>query len=102
METDLRRDLARIANNLQAIAAKHAALTSATSAAESSAAAVQANLAGGVTSQLEFRLAENASLKIKTDLLDLAYQQNLALAEWDRMTGRYFQFSEDQRPKNVP
>lgn len=102
MEADLPRDLARIRNNLQAIATKQAALTSATSAAELSAATVQANLAGGVTSQLEFRLAENASLKIKSALLELAYQQNLALAEWDRTTGRYFQFSEDQRPKNVP
>jgi outer membrane protein TolC len=98
MEADMPRDLARIRNNLQAIATKQAALTSATAAAESSAATVQANLEGGVTSQLEFRLAENASLKIKTSLLDLAYQQNLALAEWDRATGRYFQFSEDHRP----
>lgn len=102
MEADVPRELARIRNNLQAIATKQAALTGATSAAELSAATVQENLAGGVTSQLEFRLAENASLKIKTALLDLAYQQSLALAEWDRATGRYFQFSDEKRPKNVP
>ncbi len=102
MEADLPRELARIRNSLKAIATKQEALTSATSAADLSAAAIQANLAEGITSQLEYRLAENASLKIKTALLDLAYQQNLALAEWDRATGRYFQFSEDQRTKNVP
>jgi len=28
-------------------------------------------------------------------LLDATYQHNLAAAEWDRATGRYFQFSDD-------
>jgi outer membrane protein TolC len=102
MEADVPRELARIRNNLDAIAMKQAQLSAATSAAELTAATVQENLAGGVTSQLEYRLAENASLKVKTALLDLAYQQSLALAEWDRVTGHYFQFSEDQRTKNVP
>ena len=102
MENDLPRELSRIQNNLQAIASKREALAKATSAADLSASTIQENLTGGVASQLEFRLAENASLKIKTALLDLAYQQNLALAEWDRATGRYFQFSEDHRPQNVP
>ena len=102
MEDNLPRELARIHNNLEAIAAKQASFSKATFAADVSAATVQENLGAGVTSQFEFRLAESASLKIKTSLLDLAYQQSLALAEWDRATGHYFQFSEDQRPKNVP
>lgn len=95
MEADVPRDLARIRNNLDAIAAKQTALTRATGAAEQSAATVQENLSGGVVSQLEFRMAENASLEIKTALLELAYQQHLAMAEWDRTTGRYFQFSNE-------
>jgi outer membrane protein TolC len=95
MEADVPRDLARIRNNLDAIAAKQAALTRATGAAEQSAATLQENLSSGVVSQLEFRMAENASLEIKSALLDLAYQQHLALAEWDRATGRYFQFSNE-------
>jgi outer membrane protein TolC len=95
MEADVPRDLARIRNNLDAIATKQAALTRATGAAEQSAATVQENLSSGVLSQLEVRMAENASLEIKSALLDLAYQQHLALAEWDRATGRYFQFSNE-------
>ena len=43
---------------------------------------------------ISFHLAENGLTKIQTALLGLAYQQNLALAEWDRVTGRYFQFSD--------
>jgi hypothetical protein len=34
-------------------------------------------------------------LETKSGLLEAIYQHNLAVAEWDRATGRYFQFSED-------
>jgi hypothetical protein len=36
-------------------------------------------------------------LKTQTGLLEASFQQSVALAEWDRATGRYFQFSEDMR-----
>jgi outer membrane protein TolC len=101
MEADVPRDLARIRNNLDAIAKNHDSLAKATTAANLTTATVNENLAGGVTTQLESRLAENASLEIRTQLLTLAYQQSLALAELDRVTGRYFQFS-DERSQNVP
>jgi hypothetical protein len=32
-------------------------------------------------------------------VLTAAFQQNLARAELDRVTGRYFQFSDDTRAK---
>lgn len=101
METDIPRDLARIRNHLDAMAKNHASLVQGTAAAEQTTAAVNENLSGGVTTQLESRLAENASLEIRTALLTLAYQQSLAFAELDRVTGRYFQFSDD-RSQNVP
>ncbi|MDB6146963.1 MAG: hypothetical protein JWO45_627 [Spartobacteria bacterium] len=101
MEEDTRRDLVRIDTELKAIAAKQDLLQKASFAAEENATAVRQNVGGGVVSQLEFRLAENASLEIKSNLLSLAYQQKLALAEWDRATGRYFQFS-DETAQNVP
>jgi outer membrane protein TolC len=101
MENDVPRDLARIRNNLDAIAKNHASLAQATTAADQTTTTLNENLLGGVTSQLESRLAENASLEIRTDLLTLAYQQSLALAELDRVTGRYFQFSDERAP-NMP
>lgn len=97
LETDVGRDLARIRNELEGIASKQTSLASASSSAEQTATTVQQNLAGGVLSQLEFRLAENALLDIKSGLFSLAYQQNVALAEWDRASGRYFQFLDDSR-----
>jgi len=101
MEADVPRDLARIRNNLDAMAKNHASLGQATAAADQTTSVVNENLSGGVTTQLESRLAENASLEIRTELLSLAYQQSLALAELDRVTGRYFQFSDD-RSQNMP
>jgi outer membrane protein TolC len=95
LETDVPREMLRIRQELDAVAAKREPLIRASSAAEENALTVQQNLVGGVVSQYEFRLSENALLDVKSQLLTLAYQQKLALAEWDRATGRYFQFSED-------
>ena len=74
---------------------KRKELTAATTAAEQNATTVQQNLQGGVASQLEFRLIENTLLETKSALASLAFQQKVALAEWDRATGRYLQFSDD-------
>jgi outer membrane protein TolC len=95
LEADVPREMARIRHDLQAVSAKQDSLAHASSAAEKNALTVQQNLAGGVVSQYEFRLAQNALLETRSGLLTLAYQQKLALAEWDRATGRYFQFSDD-------
>ncbi|HAK06558.1 MAG TPA: hypothetical protein DCO65_04705, partial [Spartobacteria bacterium] len=73
-------------------------LAAASEAAEQSAHVVEQNLAGGIASQLEYRLTQSGFLETKSGLLDAIYQHNLAVAEWDRATGRYFQFSEDTAP----
>ena len=95
LEADVPREMSRIRHDLEAIGVKHRSLAGASSIAEENASTVQQNLAEGIVSQFEFRLAENDSLEVKSSLITLAYQQNLALAEWDRATGRYFQFSHD-------
>jgi outer membrane protein TolC len=95
MEVDVPRDLSRIENDLEAIATKQQSLIAAAAAAEQNASTVRENLAAGVVSQLEYRLAENSLLDARTGLLGLAYQENVALAEWDRALGRYLQFSDD-------
>jgi outer membrane protein TolC len=95
LEADVPRSLARIRNNLNAIATKQKKLLVATAAAEQNALIVRQNLAGGITSPLEFRLIENSLLETKSALVTLAFQQKVALAEWDRATGRYLQFSDD-------
>ena len=95
MEQQVPRDLSRIHNDLRAIAAKEKNLLNASSAAEENAEGFRKNLEQGISSQLEYRLAQNDLLKIQAGLLTLAYQRSLALAEWDRITGRYLRFSNE-------
>jgi outer membrane protein TolC len=95
MEADVPRDLARLQTSLDGITKNYSSISQAINSAQQTVAMVNQNVSGGVTSQLESRLAENASLETKTTLLNLAYQQNLAMAELDRVTGRYFQYSDD-------
>jgi outer membrane protein TolC len=96
LEQDIPRDMSRIKQDLEAITAKQDLLSKASAAAEQSSETVQENLGKGIVSQLDYRHAQNALLEIQSGLLTLAYQQKVELAEWDRATGRYFQFSDEQ------
>ncbi len=94
LERSVGRELASLQNTLRAIAARHASLTKAIDVAEKNVTAVEQSWQQGLASQLEFRTAETSLLATRRGLLDSAYAQNVALAEWDRATGRYFQFAE--------
>jgi outer membrane protein TolC len=95
LETDIGRELLRIRNELQAIEAQHRSFAAAADAAEHDRVTVRQNLGGGLASELEYRLAESDFFKTQSGLLTATYQHNVALAKWDRATGRYFQFSGD-------
>jgi len=97
LESNVSRELARIANDVQAIAAREKSLASASAAAEESARTVRENVATGLISPLEYRVSQTAFLKTKSGLLEAVYQHNVAAAEWDRAAGRYFQFSYETR-----
>ncbi len=94
LESNVTRELLRIRNDLLAIQAREKSFSSATFAAEESTRTVEQNLAGGLASALEYRLTENGYLETKSGQLNANYLYNVALAEWDRATGQYFQFSE--------
>jgi len=95
LEANVSRELSRIANDLKGIDARERSLSAASVAAEEGAQTVRENVATGLASPLEYRVTENALLKTKSGLLDATYQYNLAVADWDRVSGRYFQFSDD-------
>ena len=95
LEANVSVELKRISNNFRAVEGRWKSLRAAVSAAEQNVNVVQRTLAEGLSSQLEFRTAESSFLETKSALLSAAFQQNVARAEWDRATGRYFQFSED-------
>ena len=95
LEANIPRELSRIANDLKTAEVRERSLASSTAAAEESARTVQQNLANGLASPLEYRVTLNGVLETKSGLLEAIYEHNLAVAEWDRATGRYFQFSND-------
>jgi outer membrane protein TolC len=99
LEANAALDLKRLANNFRAIEGRWKSLNAAVSGAEQNVNVVQRTLTEGLSSQLEFRTAESSFLETKGALLAAAYQQNIARAEWDRATGRYFQFSNDTSGK---
>ncbi|MBA3607183.1 MAG: TolC family protein [Chthoniobacterales bacterium] len=95
LEANLPRELTRLQNNLRAIAARHWSLLQAAEVAEQNVASVEENRAQGFASILDFRNAESSLLVTRRGILSAVYEQKVALAEWDRATGRYFQFSGD-------
>ena len=95
LEANIPRDLSHIANYLKATEVRERSLATASKAAEESARTIQQNVASGLASPLQYRVTENAFLESRTGLLDAMYQHSVATAEWDRATGRYFQFSDD-------
>lgn len=99
LEANVALDLKRIANNFRALEGRWKALSAAVSGADQNVTVIQRTLEEGLSSQLEFRSAESSFLETKSALLAAAYQQNIARAEWDRATGRYFQFSKDTARK---
>ena len=94
LEAEVPRELTRIHNTLRAIEARQQSLSKAASVAERNVAEIQNSLTEGLSSQLEYRTAESSFLESKAGLLSAAFEQKVALAEWDRATGRYFQFSD--------
>ena len=99
LEAEVPRELTRIHNNLRALEARHASLVKASAVAERNVADIQSSLTEGLSSQLEYRSAESSFLESKAGVLTAAFEQKLALAEWDRAIGRYFQFSDDTAAK---
>jgi len=99
LEAEVPRELERIENNLRALQARHDSLAKAVTVAEQTVADVQSSLSEGLSSQLEYRTAESSFLETKAGVLTVAFEQQMALAAWDRATGRYFQFSDDTNAK---
>lgn len=99
LEKDVVAELVKIRDGLAAAEAAEKTLSEALASAEKNVATVQQSLASGLVSQLDYRAAQNAFLQVKSGLLTAAYQENAARAEWDRATGRYFQFAENSRSK---
>ena len=82
----------RIQNNLRALKARYNAMGKAVGVAQETVTDVQNNLSQGLSSQLEYRTAESSFLETKANVLRIAFEQQLALAERDRSSAVTFSF----------
>ena len=98
LEANIGRELSHIANDLKAIEARETSLSEASESAEESARTVRENVVSGLISPLEYRFSQNAFLTTRSGLLDAIYQHNVTVAELDRASGLYFQFSDQTQP----
>jgi outer membrane protein TolC len=94
LEANIPRQLARLQNEMVAISARYRSLLQASQLAEKNVQSVRENRAQGLASILDLRSAVSDLLIARRGVLSAIYEQKVALAEWDRVTGRYFQFSE--------
>ena len=94
LEASVGRELKALQNNLRAITARHTSLVKAVGVAENNVDVVEKSWQEGLSSQLEFRTAETGLLVTRRGILSAAFEEQIALAAWDRATGRYFQFSD--------
>ncbi len=99
LEATVPRELAQLQNTLRATDARYRSLLANADVAESNVKSVEENRAQGLASILDFRSAESELLVTRIGILSAIYEQKVALAEWDRATGRYFQFSSDTGEK---
>ena len=89
---NLPSSLALVHARMADAANKIAALRGNVGTAENTLDMIQAGLAQGINSQLEFLDAQNGVLGARSGLLGAELEMSLAHAEFDRLTGRYVSF----------
>ncbi len=91
-EADIPRDLARLRANVAALAGRQASLAAAQEAAGRAAATTRELLGVGKATELESIYAESSLIDAGQGLLLVRFEQSIAAAELDRITGRYVRF----------
>jgi outer membrane protein len=92
LERDVPRNLMRIRQNLQSIEARRKALSATVADAEKTLEIVAATITAGAATQLDYRNAQRSLIQVQVGILNTAFEQSSAIAEWDLAAGRYLQF----------
>ena len=100
LERTIPADLSVVRARLADAASTVAALRGSVDTAQNTLNIIQAGVAQGINSQLEFLDAQNGVLNIRSGLLAADLERSLAHAEFDRITGNYLQFVDDPPPTN--
>jgi outer membrane protein TolC len=89
LEENVPRDLIRVQRSLRLADAKWKGLQENVRYAEENVKLVESNLALSQATQLDFQDAQTNLLTTRSGVLEALFQQELARAEYDRVTGRY-------------
>ena len=92
LEEAVPRELAAIAGALQTAAARYDALVKATAAAAENLQLIEAQLALGQDTQLDFLTAQSDLLGVRAGLVAAIAAHAAACADFDHATGRYLEF----------
>jgi outer membrane protein TolC len=91
-EADVPRDLARLAASMSANSRRRASYAEGGSSGDDTLRTVNDQVRAGTASQVAFANAESSLLEARLGAVNSALDQALALAELDRITGRYLRF----------
>jgi outer membrane protein TolC len=92
LEQNIPRELAVIEGALESADARHDALLKSAEAAEENLRLIEAQLALGAATQLDFLKAQSDLLSVRVGLADATQSHEVARAELDRATGRYLEY----------
>ncbi len=92
LEAAVPRELATIAGALQTAGARHAAFVKSAAAAAENLQLIEARLALGQATQLDFLNAQSDLLGVRAGLVNAIAAHAVAVADLDRVTGRYLEF----------
>jgi outer membrane protein TolC len=95
LEENVPRELATLARTLETVEARYHALEQSRTQAEELLKLVETRLALGEATQLEHLNAQSNLLNVRAGQLMGTYDNEIARAEFDRLTGRYLDFSAD-------
>lgn len=98
IEQHIPRELARVSTALEDAQARLVALDKSITHAESNLNLVETKLAIGQAVQLDFLFAQRDLLSVRRSVIEAIFEQKVALAELDRVTGRYLAFAERAKP----
>ncbi len=102
LERNIPGELAGVRASVEGSAATLATLRGNVETARNTLNVINAGIAQGLNSQLEFLDAQNGVLSTRLGMLDASLALTQARTEFDRITGRYLRFVTDDAPAAAP
>lgn len=96
LEQTIVRDLGRVAGAIENAEARLDALAKSTAQAEANLQTVVDRISVGQAAQLDYSYAQRDLLNVRRQILEATFEHERAVAELDRITGRYLEFAESE------